>query len=99
MAVEELNDLNMQIEIKKIDQHLQRTAPIGEGDLANVQQSQLWKQIDQNLLRFKRDSQQSYKKMLDEQIKHKKFLEKQGNMTQTEKVLNKDQLKDYKSEE
>ena len=59
--------------------------PMGEGDLSNVQQSLLWKQIEQNMIRFKKEGQQSYKQMLDEQIKHKKMLEKQGTMTQTEK--------------
>lgn len=34
--------------------------------------------------------------MLDEQIKHKEMLSKQGTMTQTEKGLNRDQLKDFK---
>ena len=50
------------------------------------------------MLRFKKDSQQSYKQMLDDQIKHKKMLEKQGTMTQTEKGLNKEQLRNFKSD-
>lgn len=41
------------------------------------------------MAKFKKDSQMSYKQILDEQIKHKEMLSKQGTMTQLEKSINK----------
>lgn len=80
-AVKELKDLEIQMELKRIDEQLKKTEPLGEGDLANPQKAQLWQQIEQNMNRYKKESQQSYKEMLDEQIRHKQMLEKQGTMT------------------
>ncbi len=50
-------------------------------------------------MKYKRDSQQSYKQMLDEQIRHKEMLKHQGNMTQMEKSLNRSELKAFKDSE
>ena len=41
------------------------------------------------MAKFKKDTQVNYKQILDEQIKHKELLSKQGTMTQLEKSINK----------
>ena len=45
-AVNELKDLEMQMELKVINKQLEKSEPLGEGDLANVQKAQLWQQIE-----------------------------------------------------
>lgn len=34
---------------------LQKNSPIGEGDFSNVQVTNMWKRIDENMERYKRD--------------------------------------------
>lgn len=44
--------------------------------LDNVQVASVWKQIEANIVKFKKDSQSNYRQILDEQIKHKLMLGK-----------------------
>ena len=50
-------------------------------ELSNVQIAAVWKDIEANIAKYKKDSQLNYKQILDEQVKHKKMLVKQGTMT------------------
>ena len=57
-----------------------------------VQQTALWDQVKDSIKQEKRQTQQNYKQILDEQIEHKEFLAMQRNMTRTEKGMNKSQM-------
>jgi len=59
-----------------------------DGEGADVQTTNLWKLIDESLQMQKRESQTTYKQLLDDQVKHKEMLGRQGNMTQVEQSLN-----------
>ena len=41
-AIKELKDLEMQMELKRIDKQLEKTEPLGEGELSNPQTATLW---------------------------------------------------------
>ena len=56
-----------------------------------------WKEVIDHERNFKRDTQQKYKQMLDEQIKYSQYLQSQGTMTAAEKHLNKRELKNFKN--
>ena len=51
------------------------------------------------MAKFKKDTQMNYRQILDEQIKHKELLSKQGTMTQLEKSINKGDVQNYKQSE
>ena len=56
----------------------------------------IWQKIEQNIQKYKKDTQLTYKQMLDEQMQQKQMLSLQGNMTQMEKGMNKKEMKDFK---
>ena len=64
-----------------------------------MQIAAVWREIESNIAKYKKDSQSSYKQMLDEQIRHKQMLVKQGTMTQMEKSLNRADLQGFKASE
>ena len=68
-----------------------------QDELKNVQIAAVWNEIEANIALYKKDSQFNYKKMLDEQIKHKQMLGKQGTMTQMEKTMNRNDLSGFKA--
>ena len=74
-------------------------ASMSNPELSNVQIAAVWRDIEANIAKYKKDSQSNYKQMLDEQIKHKQMLEKQGTMTQMEKSLNRADLQGFKASE
>lgn len=65
-------------------------------ELSNAEQAQIWRKIEQNLLKYKKETQQTYKQLLDEQLQQKEMLARLGNMTQIEKSMNKGELRDFK---
>ena len=67
-----------------------------DSKLSDVQDDNLWQSIEAQEKRYQKEQQQTYKQILDEQIRHRQMLEKQGTMTQMEKSINRGELKGYK---
>mmetsp|Transcript_7295 Transcript_7295/g.8747 ORF Transcript_7295/g.8747 Transcript_7295/m.8747 type:complete len:169 (-) Transcript_7295:1297-1803(-) len=63
---------------------------------SNEERAAIWQRIEHNIQKYKKDTQLTYKQMLDEQLQQKQMLHLQGNMTQMEKGMNKKEMKDFK---
>ena len=68
-----------------------------EDEILKIHNAAIYQDIQENLRKFKKNEQSNYRQILDEQLKHKELLVRQGNMTQMEKSLNKGELKDFKT--